>query len=123
MSALSGRERNDYDRLVHFSVGLLIYYPVFETLPRIARCRAPWSYLIPVAMILAASALWEIAEVYYGIGFHRNPGYAGANDPFDSQNDMAIAFAGALVAMFLTAILGFFSRERPAAAIDRSPDF
>lgn len=97
--------RNHYDRLVHLSVGLLIYYPVYENLPRIARCRVPWSYLLPVAMLLSASALWEIAEVYYGIGVHRNPGYTGTDDTFDSQHDMAMTLVGAIGAMSLTALI------------------
>ncbi len=98
-----GTVRNPYDRLVHLCVGLLVYYPVYENLPRIARCRPPWSYLLPVAIILAASAIWEIAEVYYGIGVHQNPGYAGTEDVFDSQHDMAIALLGSIIAMTVTA--------------------
>jgi putative membrane protein len=103
LAAAWGGVRNPYDRVVHLSVGLLVYYPVYENLPRIARCRAPWSYLLPVAVILAASAIWEIAEVYYGIGMHQNPGYAGTDDIYDSQHDMAIALLGSVIAMTLTA--------------------
>jgi putative membrane protein len=111
-----GRVRNPYDRLVHLCVGLLVYYPVYENLPRIARCRAPWSYLLPVAIILAASAIWEIAEVYYGIGMHQNPGYAGTEDAFDSQHDMATALAGSVIAMIVTA--GIHSLSRPGTGQD-----
>jgi putative membrane protein len=110
LAAASGGVRNPYDRLVHLCVGLLVYYPVYENLPRIARCRAPWSYLLPVAIILAASAIWEIAEVYYGIGMHQNPGYAGTEDMFDSQHDMATALAGSVIAMIVTAAINGFSK-------------
>jgi len=103
LAAALGDVRNPYDRLVHLCVGLLVYYLVYENLPRIARCRVPWSYLLPVAIILAASAIWEIAEVYYGIGIHQNPGYAGTEDVFDSQHDMAMALVGSVVAMSITA--------------------
>jgi putative membrane protein len=102
-AAALGTVRNPYDRLVHLCVGLLVYYPVYENLPRIARCQPPWSYLLPVAIILAASAIWEIAEVYYGIGVHQNPGYAGTEDIFDSQHDMATALAGSVIALIVTA--------------------
>ncbi|MDQ6665023.1 MAG: DUF2238 domain-containing protein [Acidobacteriota bacterium] len=103
LGAVLGVVRNPYDRVVHLGVGLFVSYPVYENLPRIARCRAPWSYLLPVAIILAASAIWEIAEVYYGIGMHRNPGYAGTEDLFDSQHDMAMALAGSVISMTITA--------------------
>ena len=101
---------NPYDRVVHLCVGLLVYYPVYENLPRIARSRAPWSYLLPVAILLAASAIWEIAEVYYGIGVHQNPGYAGTEDILDSQHDMATALAGSVIAMIVTAGIHDFPR-------------
>jgi putative membrane protein len=104
LGALMRVVRNPYDRVLHLGVGLLIYYPVYENLPRIARARTPWSYLLPIAIILAASAVWEIAEVYYGIGMHQNPGYAGTEDVFDSQHDMATALVGALIAMAITAL-------------------
>ena len=108
LGAILGVIRNPHDRVVHLSVGLLIYYPVYENLPRVARSRPPWSYLLPVAIILAASAIWEIAEVYYGIGMHRNPGYAGTDDAFDSQHDMAMALVGSVIAMSVTAASRYF---------------
>lgn len=115
LAARLGGVRNPYDRLVHLCVGLLVYYPVYENLPRIARCRAPWSYLLPVAIIMAASAIWEIAEVYYGIGIHQNPGYAGREDIFDSQHDMAMALTGSVIAMIATA--GIHSFPRPGTRL------
>ncbi len=107
-----GKGRNPYDRFVHLGVGLLISYPVYETLPRIARSRVPWSYLSSIAIILAASAIWEIAEVYYGIGMHQNPGYAGTEDLFDSQHDMAMAFVGSATTMTITAAIDTVRRVR-----------
>jgi putative membrane protein len=103
VGAVLGIARNPYDRIVHLCVGLLISYPVNENLPRIARSRSPWRYLLSIAIILAASAVWEIAEVYYGIGMHHNPGYAGTDDQFDSQHDMAAALMGSGITMLITA--------------------
>jgi putative membrane protein len=98
-----GAARNPYDRVVHLGVGLLLAYPVRENLGRIARTRPPWTYLLPVTIIMTASSLWEIFEVSYGIGMHANGDYVGTgSDPFDSQHDMACAFAGAIVAMGVT---------------------
>lgn len=104
--------RNPYDRVVHFGAGLLLFYPVYENLPRIARARAPFSHLLSIAILLAASALWEIAEVYYGIGIHQNPGYAGTEDLFDSQHDMAMALLGSITAMTITACIQSLRRVR-----------
>ena len=112
LGALFGIVRNPYDRVVHLGVGLFISYPVYENLTRIARPRPPWSYLLTLAIILAASAVWEIAEVYYGIGMHRNPGYAGTEDPFDSQHDMAMALIGSVIAMTITASFNAFTKHR-----------
>ena len=108
LAAVLGMSRNPYDRIVHLGVGLLISYPVYENLPRIVRSQAPWSYLLSIAIILAASAIWEIAEVYYGIGMHQNPGYAGTDDQFDSQHDMAAALMGSSITMFITAASNMF---------------
>jgi putative membrane protein len=99
--------------MVHFGVGLFMAYPVRESLPRLARTRASWSFLLPIAIILAISALWEIFEVYYGIGLHGAAGYVGTEgDPFDAQHDMAASLAGAVVVMTITAVC----RRLPAFA-------
>jgi putative membrane protein len=100
-----GGARNHYDRIVHFGVGLLLAYPVRENLDRIARTLPPWTYFLPVTIIMAASSLWEIVEVVYGIGMHANGDYVGTGgDPFDSQHDMACALIGSLIAMGITGV-------------------
>jgi putative membrane protein len=42
-SEMFGWERKNFDRVVHFSFGLLISYPVREVFMRVARARGFWS--------------------------------------------------------------------------------
>src|SRR3989344_5267196 len=40
-------DRNMYDRLVHFSYGLLFAYPVREVFMRLAQAKGVWGYFFP----------------------------------------------------------------------------
>jgi len=57
-----GADRNMYDRLVHFCFGLLLAYPMREVFMRVARSRGVWGYWLPVELVLAFSAVYEIIE-------------------------------------------------------------
>jgi putative membrane protein len=48
-----GFERNHYDRVVHFSFGLLIAYPMREILLRTSGLNTAWSYFITLNCISA----------------------------------------------------------------------
>src|SRR4051794_24173446 len=54
--------RNHYDRVVHFSFGLLLTYPVRELLMAKAGLRGIWSYVLPPHIIFGWSGLYEIVE-------------------------------------------------------------
>src|SRR6185369_4979138 len=43
-----GADRNIYDRLVHFSFGFLLAYPVREVFMRLAQAKGFWAYFLPV---------------------------------------------------------------------------
>jgi putative membrane protein len=105
MQDVFGFERNNFDRLVHFSFGLLIAYPVREVFFRIANTRGIWGYWLPVELTLALSALFEIGE--WLVVLFTNPeagaAYLGTQgDEFDAIKDMAVAGIGALIAMSAT---------------------
>jgi putative membrane protein len=57
-----GFERNHFDRIVHFSFGLLIAYPMREILLRSSGLNKAWSYFITLNCILAFSAIYEVIE-------------------------------------------------------------
>lgn len=109
-----GAGRNMYDRLVHFSFGLLLAYPLREMFHRVARSRGVWSYWLPVELVLAFSALYEIMEWLVASGVDPSAGLAflGAQgDVWDAQKDMLLAGLGAVISM-LTAMLVRWAMDR-----------
>jgi putative membrane protein len=103
-----GSDRNMYDRLVHFSFGLLLAYPVREIFIRISRVRGFWGFYFPVELTLAFSAIYEIIEWGTAANVDTSAGLAfvGAQgDIWDAQKDMAMAGIGAAVAMIVTLAL------------------
>lgn len=110
-----GFERNQFDRAVHFSYGLLIAYPVREVFLRIANVRGFWGYFLPLDLTMSTSMLFELFE--WGaaefFGGDVGPTYLGTQgDPWDAQKDMALASLGALIVMLLTAFINYkFQRD------------
>jgi len=100
-----GAERNMYDRLVHWSFGLLLAFPVREVFVRITRARGFWSFYLPVELTLAFSAVYELLEWAAAAGVSPEAGLAflGAQgDVWDAQKDMGLAGLGSIVAMAVT---------------------
>jgi putative membrane protein len=100
-----GLARNHYDRVVHFSFGLLIAYPLREWLLRVTGARPGWSYFLTVALVLAFSGFYEVMEgiVAMLVSPELGMAYLGTQgDQWDSQHDTFLAFSGAVVAMLVT---------------------
>jgi putative membrane protein len=98
-------ERNHYDRIVHFSFGLLIAYPFRELLLRAAGLRTSWSYLLSVTIVLAFSNFYEIIEAIVAeiVSPELGAAYLGTQgDIWDAQKDAFAAFIGAVTAMAIT---------------------
>ncbi|MDM4770494.1 DUF2238 domain-containing protein [Solimonas sp. SE-A11] len=107
-NSLFGWERNHFDRLVHFSYGLLLAYPLREIFLRVAEARGFWGYFFPLEFTLATSALYELIE--WGaaefFGGELGAAYLGTQgDIWDAHKDMALAGCGALLAMLITAAI------------------
>lgn len=102
--------RNHYDRLVHFSFGLLLLPPVDRFSQRIVGLDNRWSLVFAVSLIISASACYEVFE--WIVAVIMAPDWADSyngqqGDPWDAQADMLLAFAGAvLAAAVLTAVPG-----------------
>lgn len=110
-NSIFGWQRNNFDRLVHFSYGLLLAYPIREIFLRVADVRGFWGYFLPLDFMLATSALYELIEWASAEVFGGDLGvaYLGTQgDVWDAQKDMAIAAFGALIAMLLTAALNAY---------------
>jgi putative membrane protein len=106
--AMMGWKRNNYDRLVHFSYGLLLAYPIRELFLRVAKVRGFWGYFMPLDLTMSTSMLYELIEWLSAVAFGGDLGAAflgSQGDEWDAQKDMALASLGALIAMVITAIV------------------
>ncbi|HUU59953.1 MAG TPA: DUF2238 domain-containing protein, partial [Phycisphaerae bacterium] len=117
--SLFGFERNMFDRVAHFSVGLYAF-AVAEWLDRWrAVSRRFLVYLVPVAAIGFVAALYEVIEWLYA-AFAGDPAAGAAflgsqGDIWDAQKDMALDISGAVVAAALYALLrGRIAKGYPA---------
>lgn len=119
LSSITGWERNHFDRLVHFSYGLLLVYPAREVFLRVADVRGFWGYYLPLDVVMATSMLYELIEWGAATLFGGDLGvaYLGTQgDPWDAQKDMALATAGAIAAVLIIAAINWqtqrdFARE------------
>jgi putative membrane protein len=115
-----GTMRNHYDRVAHFSYGLLCTYPLQELAMRTG-VRNRWRYVLPVALILSFSALYEMLEAFMAsiLTPERGEEFVGMQgDMWDSQKDMFVAALGAVIAMVAVAVI---RRRRAAPAAAEEP--
>lgn len=97
-------DRNMYDRLVHFSFGLLLAYPIREVFMRLAKVKGFWSYYFPLDLVLAFSCTYELIEWWSARNVDPAAGLAflgSQGDVWDAQKDMGLAGLGSLIAMLL----------------------
>lgn len=102
LNAWMGWQRNQFDRLVHLSYGLLFTLPIRELLQRQSPLRGGWLVLCTLAMVLATSALYELVEWVGGqyLGDDQAQAFlATQKDPWDAQKDMALALLGSLMCL------------------------
>jgi putative membrane protein len=108
-----GFRRNHYDRLVHFSYGLLMAVPIQEFERRHLRLSVALSSVLAIECILATSAGYEIIEWLVAVIF--TPAWADSflgqqGDIFDGQKDTALATVGAIVAISILALASRWRR-------------
>jgi putative membrane protein len=111
-----GFSRNHFDRVVHFSFGLLMAYPIREMFLRVANARGFWAYYLPLDVTLAFSALYEIMEMVVATMVAPGTGDAWLGtqgDVWDPQKDMGLAALGALLCMCVTALVRKLRTPRP----------
>lgn len=108
-SALEG-DRNHYDRLVHFSFGLLVLPTPWQMLRRVIGGRAWLRASLSIAVIVSCSTFYELLE--WGAARTVDPelgiAFVGAQgDIWDAQKDTALALLGSWISAGL-----LWSRER-----------
>ncbi len=104
LGAILGSDRNMFDRLVHFSFGLLIVRPIVEVETLYARVDRRLAYRLAILFVLASSAAYEIFE--WTVAIVASPENAAPyngqqGDMFDAQKDMWLATAGAVLALII----------------------
>lgn len=100
--------RNHFDRIVHFSFGVLLTYPMEELFRRGGGVRGWLVYYLPVMTVLGLSGLWEIVEALVASAVHPELGitYLGSQgDIWDAQKDMAAALYGAVLCVAVLAVI------------------
>lgn len=114
--------RNHYDRIVHFSFGFLLAYPMRELF--LKRFRFPrWvAWLLPIEITMSVSALYELIEWAVADLFFPAQGdaYLGTQgDIWDAQKDVFLAFLGAIIATTIVSsiknLANIYSDEELAA--------
>jgi putative membrane protein len=113
--------RNHYDRLVHFAFGLLLFRPIGEVLLPAARGRRPsgMDLYLTFTAVLSWSVLYELLEWLVAMVADPEAGtaYLGTQgDQWDAQKDMALASAGAILALVIEVV-----RERRAPSRSAPP--
>ncbi|MCK6460738.1 MAG: DUF2238 domain-containing protein, partial [Planctomycetes bacterium] len=96
---LPWKARNHYDRVVHFSYGLLLAYPMRE----LFRCeRHPRVHTL--LLVMASSMAYEVIEWAFTLIAAPDQGmtFLGTQgDEWDAQKDMALATLGAVIALLV----------------------
>jgi len=115
LNEMMGWQRNHFDRLVHFSYGLLLAYPIREIFLRVANVRGFWGYFLPLDVTMSTSMIYELVEWAAAVNFGGDLGmnFLGSQgDVWDAHRDMALASLGAVIAMTVTAAVnGYLQRD------------
>lgn len=114
LSSLTGDTGgNMYDKLVHFSFGFLIIYPIREFFLRVGSMKGFWGYFVPFTMLMAMAAMYEMFEWVTVLQYPNDVAYLfiGGNDPFDTTKDLFVAMIGGILTLIIVALLEWVDRR------------
>ena len=106
--------RNYFDRIVHFSFGLLLAIPIREFFIRTTKIKNLWSYAVPVLILFGASAIYEIFEWAVMVYLPEKASFvflAAQGDIWDSQKDMSLAGIGSIISAGLILLFNKFFKK------------
>ncbi len=109
-----GESRNMYDRLVHFSFGFLLFYPMREVFMRLARVKGFWAYIIPIDLVGSLSAIYELLEWLAARNVDPAAGIAflgSQGDVWDAQKDMFMALLGSCAMAVIVLIINIILKK------------
>ena len=99
--------RNHYDRIVHFSFGFMLAYPMRDLFLNVFEFPSKYSWLLPAEITMSFSGLYEIIEWLVADVVYPSQGtaYLGTQgDVWDAQKDMCLAFTGSVLILVLAYI-------------------
>lgn len=107
--------RNHYDRIVHFSFGFLLAYPMREYFKNHFQWPNWVCWVLPCEITLSFSGAyeiieWAVADVFFpaeGIAYLGTQG-----DIWDAQKDMSLAWLGSVLIMLIVSVLKRFLSSR-----------
>lgn len=108
LQATFGTARNPYDRIVHFSFGFLLAYPMREVFLNWLKFPVWVSWALPIEITLSVSGLyelieWAVADVFFPA---QGADYLGSQgDIWDAQKDMFLATMGAVLATTIVSVI------------------
>lgn len=108
LQSVLGSARNPYDRLVHFSFGFLLAYPMREAFLSWQKFPVWVSWALPIEITLSVSGLyelieWAVADVFFPA---QGAAYLGSQgDIWDAQKDMFLATLGAVLATTIVSVI------------------
>lgn len=101
-------QRNYYDRIVHFSFGFLLAYPMREMFLKWLKFPAWVAWSLPIEITMSVSALyelieWAVADIFFPA---QGDAYLGTQgDIWDAQKDIFVAFMGSIIATTIVSIV------------------
>lgn len=115
-----GVTRNHFDRAIHFAYGLLVTPAVMELAAARTSPRGAWRWIVPISLMTASSALYELFEWGAAVWFGGDLGvaYLGTQgDPWDAQQDMFLALLGSMAAVAVLAAVAGWRRRDPREGV------
>ena len=100
--------RNHYDRIVHFSFGFLLAYPMREMFLKWLKFPTWVAWTLPIEITLSISAFYELIEWAVADVFFKAQGdaYLGTQgDIWDAQKDIFLAFIGSILATTIVSLV------------------
>jgi putative membrane protein len=100
--------RNHYDRIVHFSFGFLLAYPMREMFLKWLKFPNWVAWTLPIEITLSISGFYELIEWAVADVFFKAQGdaYLGTQgDIWDAQKDIFLAFIGSILATTIVSLV------------------
>jgi putative membrane protein len=97
-------QRNPYDRIVHFSFGFLLAYPLYDILKNKLQVKGKWQYLLPVNIIATLATVFELIEWTVAALTTKETGetyVATQGDVWDAHKDIVLAIVAVAAVMIL----------------------